>query len=414
MTPLRLAWLNLSRRRASTVVALISIAIAIACSGIVYRLYLLSQSQFKTFVKGVDVVVGAKASSIEMLLSALDFQGEYPDFIPSNLYRSLENPSGIHFKNEDAFRADDFQNVIPIVFFAKFGRYRVIGTDQHLWNPSASSDAPALSQGEWFQNPKEVVLGSSIALHENLHRNDKIKALPWLSVSDAKENVKPIQLKVVGILKQTGSAWDQVLFTNYKDAWNVFRERPDIVRGVWGTHVLHYMLMKVKPEALPRLSNLINKGTVSQLINVEEERQNLSRFLGAGEKVALLVSLFILVLGGLAVGGVMLTKFDGMITQFAILRAIGYQVHEIFLWLLWEGLIVGAMACVLGCVLDYLMFLWLRNLVGIILASDQVVASSFYASRIVWVSALFATLVSAVLPAFQLLYQNPHEALKGV
>ena len=83
MNALRLAILNLTRRRVPTFLALLSIAISVGFSGVLLRLYFLSESRFSTLAKGGDAIVGAKSGGLDILLNCLNLEGPYPGYIPS-------------------------------------------------------------------------------------------------------------------------------------------------------------------------------------------------------------------------------------------------------------------------------------------------------------------------------------------
>src|ERR1700722_18505955 len=99
MTPLRLALLSLARRRVPTIITVVAIAMSVACAGILFRLYHLSASRFDSLGRGWEAVVGAKAGGIEILLSSLNAEGPYPDYLPYVLYESLRANRTVQFED---------------------------------------------------------------------------------------------------------------------------------------------------------------------------------------------------------------------------------------------------------------------------------------------------------------------------
>ena len=179
MKPLRLAWLNLVRRKGATAIALVAIALSVACGGVLLRLYLLSSSRFDTLARGGDAIVGAKAGGIEILLNALNLEGPYPDFLPYVLYESLKSKKAVHFEDNAQVDTEFTDQVIPILFFAKYKEFRVIATNEDFLKRVRPEDSPLLLKGRWASGAGEVVLGSRIARVEGLKVGDALTLQPW-------------------------------------------------------------------------------------------------------------------------------------------------------------------------------------------------------------------------------------------
>ena len=130
MSPFRLAFHHLWRRKISTLIALIGIFVAIATAGILLRVMLLSQSRFASLARTGDAIVGAKSSDLSLLLGALNLEGEYPDFVPAVLYQSLAAHESVHFEDGANSQGSAIETIIPFVIFAKVQNFRVIATDK--------------------------------------------------------------------------------------------------------------------------------------------------------------------------------------------------------------------------------------------------------------------------------------------
>ena len=109
----------------------------------------------------------------------------------------------------------------------------------------------------------------------------------------------------------------------------------------------------------------------------------------------------------------LLSRFEGMLTQLAVLRALGYQKMFLMRWLLCEGLILGLVACLLGALTDCLIFPVLRESFGQALPSVDLVASNIGQSWPVWITAMLSTTVAVFLPMLRLSRQSIHQSLRG-
>jgi predicted lysophospholipase L1 biosynthesis ABC-type transport system permease subunit len=100
-----------------------------------------------------------------------------------------------------------------------------------------------------------------------------------------------------------------------------------------------------------------------------------------------------------------------MSTQLAILRAIGYQRAEIVRWLLWEGLILGLIACAIGAAVDFAIFPWIREASGLELPSY--IPSPMVQTTVIWLAAILVTMAAVTVPILRLYRQDVNSSLKA-
>jgi putative ABC transport system permease protein len=397
MTPLKLARLSLLRHRFATSITVIAIGMSVACGGILLRLYQLSESRFSAMGRGGDAIVGAKAGGIEIILNSLNGEGEFPDFLPYKLFESLRAEQTIKFEDGNSSRPSYIQSIIPFVYFGKYDDYRVVGTDETFYQRQRTGESLSASEGDWFHQSGEVVLGSIVAQNKKVKVGDHIKIRPWIGGENLSSDV---ELKVSGILSATGTQWDRTLFSSIEQAHQVFAQNPSAIssKSIWGPSVLNYFFIYLNPSGFAPLEALVNRRTVGQVVQVREQKERLKEISGVGKSVGLFVTVFVILLGGLSVCSMLVTRFEGMSLQLAVLRALGYTKKEISRWLMWEGLILGLMGVALGAVVDSIGFPILRSLLGAALPPPELVTSSIFGSAKIWLIAIIATVASVFVP----------------
>lgn len=410
MTPFKLALLNLTRRKIPTLIAIVSIAIAIACSGILLRLNILAESRFDAFGKGGDAVIGAKSGGIEIILSALNGEGSYPGFLPLRLYETLKSEQVVRFEDGTQSKPAYIRSIIPFLYFAKYKNYRVVGTDESFVKRPVSSDSLQFEEGSWASSPNEIVIGAVLAKKENLKLGDFINVKAWFG--DQVFASGSAMLKVSGILKPTNTSWDRMAYANLATAQDLLKG-VHLAASIWGHDVLNFFLVYLHPQGYEPLAALVNNRTVGQVVLVNHEIKKLSELVGVGQDLGLYVTILVLALGGLSVMSMLITRFDAMSLQLAVLRAIGYKKNEIGRWLLWEGFLLGLAACVLGIILDLAGFPLIRNLLGDSLPAAELVGSSILQSFPIWLTAIFATTASVFVPLYRVYHQDVHFSLRG-
>lgn len=304
MTPFKLARLSLTRHRFSTIITVCALALGIAVCGVLLRLHQVSDARFSVLGKGAHAIVGAKAGGIEIVLSALNAEGEYPEFLPYVLFKSLKAQESVQHGDGAVTSPSYITSIIPFVYFGKFENYRAVGTDKAFFNNLE------FAHGEWSSEQNNIVLGSTIAKLKQIKIGDKIEVQPWMGKEIIRSRVK---FKVAGILKPTKSTWDRTIFSNIESAHYIFRSNPSIISesSIWRENVLHYFLVYLKPNSFSSLENLINKRTVGQIVKVAEQEERLKELSGVGKSLGLFVTLFVLFLGGLSITS-MLVPWRGL------------------------------------------------------------------------------------------------------
>ncbi len=414
MRPFSLAKLSLTRHPFSTFVTVLAISLSVACGGLLLRLHTLTESRFTTLAPGGDAIVGAKAGGIEILLNSLNGEGQFPDFLPYKLFESLRAEQAVMHSDGKVTRPSYIDVITPFVYFAKYKDFRVIGTDESILSLNTNKHSLTLAKGRWLKSRDEVVLGYAVAQKYQLNIGNEITVQSW--VGNEAQHLQNLKLKIVGVFSKTNSQWDRSLFSSVEQAHLTFNEHSNHIgaSSIWGAQVLHFFLVRLRPDGFLMLESLINKRTVGQVILIDEQVTRLKELSNVGSNVGLLVTIFVILLGGLSVCSTLVTRFDGMGLQLAMLRAIGYTKAELAKWLLWEGFLLGVAGVVAGALLDLLVLPFLRSQLGTALPPAEIVSSPIYESLPIWIIAITATVLSVVIPVIRMLRQDPHSALRGL
>lgn len=266
MTPFRLAILNLFRRPLSTWISILGIAVAVAASGILLKIYLLSQSRFQTLAKEGQSIVGAKAGGIEILLGSLNLEGPVPGFLPYSLFLSLKSQQTVKFEDGAESKPSFLKAVIPFLYFARYGQFRVIGTSSDFVHRPFAPDSPEIASGTWCSAGGEVVVGAQVAREKDLHLGSILRVQTVIGRS-----TQGFEMKVSGILKATGKIWDYAVFSTVEAAQAALGHSDISATSIWGTNVLHYYLLYHEPQGLAPLKSLIDQRTVGQLVSIESK-----------------------------------------------------------------------------------------------------------------------------------------------
>jgi len=411
MSPAKIAYLHLIRRKFSSLIVLLGIVLAVATSGILLRLYSLSNARFSSLIHTGDAIVGAKSGALELLLGMLNFEGDYPEFIPMNLYQTLKTQENIHFEDRANVQTDFVRGIFPFVLEAKAGDFRVYATSKDFFD-FKEKNLPEIETGSAPSLAGQVVLGSEVASRLHLKVGDTLPARVWVGGEPQPETSQSLQ--VVGVFKRTEHAWDRIVLSSWETADKIFNDNAVLFHTPWGTKVLNFMLVYLKEGSFNGLDSLVNRRTVAQMISVGEGFRKLDQLTGTGRELGLLVAAIILLLGFTSVASMMMGRFESMNVQLAVLRALGYTQKDLFKVLLYEALYLALAACLLGALIDASLFPWLRSLLGANLPGEDISPMPIGASWPVWVAVIAGNLISVLYPIWRISKQNIHTSLRSI
>lgn len=412
MKALELARLNLVRRRTSTLIAIFAIALSVTMGAMIYRIFHLGNQRFTTLAGGGTSIVGPKGGGVEILLNALNAEGEFPGFVPYALYTTLDSETNLPFQDGSVANTSGTKLIVPMLYAAKFGENRVLSTNGKFLERPYGDDSAIVSEGRWFEDPGEIVVGSQVAKTQGLSIGQEIKVSGWSEQGTTSPN---FSFKVVGILRESKKIWDQLLFNSIEDGQAIIESNPGALKSsIWGSKVLSYFWVFQDGNSAKAMNELINKRSIAQFVSVYDQKQKLREWTGTGEDLGLTIMAFIVLLGILSVTAIMITRFDSMHLQIAVLRAIGYQQSAVSKWLILEGFLLGSVAVLLGICLEWALFPFVASLLGKSLPPSHGGWSDFLLPYPVWGAALISTVVATVIPLYRLYRQDVHSSLKTV
>lgn len=202
MNIFQLVWKNITQQWGSTLLSIILTAFGVA---ILVSIYITSdtfEKQLDNNSKQVDLVVGAKGSPLQLILSTL---------------YHIDNPTGnIKLSEAEKLKENPFiETAVPISLGDNFKGHRIIGTDTSYMGLYELS----LAEGKLWAKSFEIVLGSETARKHQLKLGDQIHSAHGLAENAHVHDEHPFT--VVGILKPSGSVVDNLILCDLQSVWDV-------------------------------------------------------------------------------------------------------------------------------------------------------------------------------------------------
>ncbi|MDR9366659.1 MAG: FtsX-like permease family protein [Balneolaceae bacterium] len=202
MNLLRLSIAYIRQQKLRTVLNVLLLSLGIATIVILLLFSYQFEKNLNRNAAGIDVVVGAKGSPIQLILSSI-FHMDAP----------TGNISLKEAKNIIENRA--VKSAIPLALGDNYRGFRIVGTTKEYANHYQVS----LKNGRFWRSNFEIVVGSDVFASEQLSIGDDIISSHGLSSSGHAHSKKP--LTVVGILEESNTVMDRLILTGVPTVWAV-------------------------------------------------------------------------------------------------------------------------------------------------------------------------------------------------
>ena len=340
---------------------------------------------FDRDLAGIDVVVGAKGSPMQLILSGLLHVDTPPGNIALKAVQELEKHPMV-------------AGIIPISLGDNLQSYRIVGTSQaYLAHYQAT-----LAQGRNWTQPMEAVLGATVARKLGLRLGATFAGSHGLEGSG---HVHGDNLyTVVGILAATGSVLDRLILTDTASVWKVHEDATvldaDDRQVMEDEREITMALVQYKtPMAAMSFPRFVNTSTEMQAAAPALEISRLLRMLGVGAEVLRAFAGVLLLSAGLSVFIALWSAVRERRADLALLRMLGAPPAKVAALLLCEALWLGLLAGAAGLLLGQAFVAALAW--GLQLDNSLLIGGLVWPAQL-WVVpclALGVSLVSALLPA---------------
>lgn len=342
---------------------------------------------FDRDLAGIDVVVGAKGSPMQLILSGVLHIDVPPGNVPLKAVKELaKNPL--------------VAQTIPISLGDNFAGYRIVGTSLAYMDHYEAK----LAQGRAWEPgvPMQVVLGATTARKLGLQLGQSFVGSHGLGAGGHLHGDNPYT--VVGILAPSGSVLDRLILTDTASVWKVHEDYTavdDDDRAVMEEEreITMALVQYKTPMAALSFPRYVNTSTEMQAASPAVEVTRLLHMLGLGTDVLRAFAGVLLLTAGLSVFIALWSAVRERRADLALLRMLGAPPRKVAALLLSEALWLGLVAAVLGLLLGQACtaaLAWLLQLDNSLLIGGVVWPVELW---VVPALALGVSLLSALLPA---------------
>lgn len=288
-------------------------------------------------VAGIDAVVGAKGSPLQLILA-----GVYHLDVP---------PGNIALADVEALRQHpQVAQLIPLSLGDNVGGHRIVGTTPGY----VALYGGQLAAGQWWAQPMQAVLGAQATVKLGLKVGDSFAGLHGLGEGGHAHGQTPYT--VVGLLQPNGSVLDRLVLTATESVWVVHEtdmavDEEDRAALEAEREVTLALIRYTTPLAAVTFPRFVNTTTEMQAAAPAYELSRLLRLLGAGTDVLRALAATLLAVAGLSVFMALWQAVRERRADLALLRLLGAGPFKLAALLLAEALWLATLACGLGLLL---------------------------------------------------------------
>ena len=378
--------------------------------------------------QGIDIVVGAKGSPLQLILSSV-YHIDIPtgNIAYSQAKKIMNNPQ--------------IEESIPLALGDNWRGFRIVGTTTNYIRHYDMS----LSKGRYWDQNFEVVVGSSV----NLDIGDEFMGVHGL-LEDGSSHEEH-KYNVVGILKPSGTVIDRLILTSLNSVLDIHglhkvdnsfeknhehqhdhehhkEEHHDVHEhdhdkekhknedenhhkhsndketnkiNELGSSEITALLIKTKsPIANINLPRSINRESSLQAANPALEINRLISLFGIGSKSFAILSLILILIASLNIFSGLASNLENRMGDLAVLRAVGFSKKRIFKIIVLEGILVVLIGILLGILIGFLLFSILtHNIFTLHTTNASLIFNLDFILIILFV--FFAGLIAAIFPAYR-------------
>ena len=308
---------------------------------------------FQRDLAGIDLVVGAKGSPMQLILAGV-FHIDVP---PGNI--RLDEVQALGKRPEVA-------KLIPLSLGDAFRGYRIVGTTGDY----LSHYGVTLAQGQPWSRPMEAVLGAQVAQATGMKTGTSFVGSHGLGASGHEHGDDPY--RVTGVLAPCGCVVDRLILTATESVWQVHEKSmatdEEDRQALQAEREVTIALITYKsPLAAASFPRWVNSATDMQAAAPAVEVSRLLRMLGVGSEVLRGVGAVLLLTAGLSVFIAFWTAVRERRADLAMLRMLGATPAKVASLLLCEALWLALLASLLGLAAGH----GLTALVGYLLEAQR-------------------------------------------
>lgn len=330
----KIAWKNTWFKPWNTFLSILLLSASVAVISVLLLLQKQLEDQFSDSMQNVDLVLGAKGSPLQLILSAV-YHIDHP---PGNIsydeaQKWMQNPA--------------VMNAVPLAYGDNYMGFSIVGTDENYFTHFDLK----LASGTLFSRDFEVVIGSKLASDAGLKTGDTFYGVH--GESEEGEIHDEHAYTVTGILSPSGKVADRLIFCTIPSVWHIHDHEHPEAHDEEDTEHHHDHAEKELTAVLLHMKNSMSKVSWPRMVAEDSDMQaaspameinRLFSLLGVGTSVLIYLAYGIMFISGISIFIALFNRLKERKYEFALLRISGISGSRLFGMVLLESFI----CCITG------------------------------------------------------------------
>ena len=364
MNIFKLSFKNIFHKPVGTVLSILLLTLAVGIISILIHVNNSIENQMNNNLKGIDMVVGAKGSPLQLILSSV----YHVDSPTGNI--SLADANSIT-------RNRMVKNSTKLSFGDNYKGFKIVGTEKNFLELYKCD----VEDGRIWKKSLEAVVGNKVAEILELKIGDEFTSSHGLG--DYGESHEDSVFKVVGILETSNSVADQLILTSLESVWDIHKEHDhehdeehdhehdeehdhehdeEHEHGEDSKEITSILVKFDSPMNIISFPRYINEETNMQAAVPSYEISRLFKIFGIGFETLTYLAYLIMFVSGLSLFLNLLNSLKERKYEMALIRTIGGTKIQTSLMLFYESIILCIIGFIGGIILSRVGILVISNL----------------------------------------------------
>ena len=415
MNIFKLSFKNIFHKPVGTILSIVLLTLAVGIISILIHVNSSIENQMNNNLKGIDMVVGAKGSPLQLILSSVYHVDSPTGNISLADAKSITNNRMV-------------KNSTKLSFGDNFKGFKIVGAEKsflELYNCK-------FENGRVWEKSLEAVVGKKAAEILNLKIGDEFISTHGLG--DYGESHEDSKFKVVGVLDYSGSVADQLILTSLESVWDVHKDHDhdhdeehdhdhdeehhhdhdeEHDHGDEDDKEITSILIKFdSPMNIISFPRYINEETNMQAAVPSYEISRLFKIFGIGLETLTYLAYLIMFVSGLSLFLNLLNSLRERKYEMALIRTIGGTKSQTSLMLFYESIILCIIGFFGGIILSRIGILVTSNLLEESL-NYSISMPIFLSSQelLLLIFSISICIISCIIPAFNVYKMNISKTL---
>ena len=331
MNIFKLSIKNIFNKPLSSSISLALLVLGVGIISLLLQLNTLIKDQMDNNLRGIDMVVGAKGSPLQLIVSSV---------------YHIDSPTG----NISLAEAETISNnrmvgsSIKILYGDNYKGFRIVGAEKKFIELYKG----VIKEGKDWDNPYEVLVGSKV--YEKLKINLGDELISSHGLRETGQSHDEGTFKVVGLLKPSNSVIDQLIITSPQSVWDIHETHDhDEHENEHDNREITAMLIKFKsPMNIIQFPRQINENTNLQAAVPSYEISRLFKLFGFGIETLSYLAYLIIIVSGFSLFINLFNSMRERKYEMALIRTLGASRFQLSTMIIFESLVLTISGFILG------------------------------------------------------------------